>query len=269
MKILLAHNFYRSSAPSGEDSAYCSERRLLERHFTVIPYERFNDGIDESTLIKRVKLALAGAWSRRTYDELSALIKKSRPDVAHFHNTFPLITPSAYAACRDAGVPVVQTLHNFRMICPQAMLLRNGRPCELCLHGSILNALRYRCYRDSFPATLAQVWTLAFNRYHGSYQHLVNRFIALTHFTAEKFITAGFSHERITVVPNTLIDVPLAGAGAGGYALFVGRLSPGKGAACAAGCLERVQPPAEDRRRRPSALGTGSYRADTGIEGRI
>ena len=229
MKILLAHNYYRSSAPSGEDSAYRNERRLLERHFTVIPYERFNDDIDESTLVKRVKLALAGAWSRRTYDELSELIKKNRPDVAHFHNTFPLITPSAYAACRDAGVPVVQTLHNFRMVCPQAMLLRNGRPCELCLHGSILNALRYRCYRDSFPATLAQVWTLAYNRDHGSYRHLVNRFMALTSFTAEKFINAGFSRKRIVVVPNTLIDLPLAGAGAGGYALFVGRLSPEKG----------------------------------------
>jgi len=88
MKVLLAHNFYRSAAPSGENSAYRNERQLLERHFTVIAYERFNDDIDESTLVKRVNLALAGAWSRRTYDELSGLIKKSQPDVVHFHNTF-------------------------------------------------------------------------------------------------------------------------------------------------------------------------------------
>jgi len=229
MKILLAHNFYRSSAPSGEDSAYRNERRLSERHFTVIPYERFNDDIDESTLIKRIKLALAGAWSRRTYDEVSALIEKNRPDVAHFHNTFPLITPSAYAACRDAGVPVVQTLHNFRLVCPQAMLLRNGRPCERCLKGSFLPALGYRCYRDSFIATLAQVYTQNYNRYRGTYRRLVNRYISLTGFAAGKFITAGFSPHRITVVPNTLMDPPSAGEGGGAYALFVGRLSAEKG----------------------------------------
>ena len=229
MKVLLAHNFYRSSAPSGEDSAYCNERQLLERHFTVIPYERFNDDIDESTLVRLIKLALAGAWSRRTYDELSALIKSDRPDVAHFHNTFPLITPSAYAACRDAGVPVVQTLHNFRMVCPQAMLLRNGRPCELCLNGNFLPALGYRCYRDSFVATLAQVYTQTYNRYRGTYRHLVNRLISLTGFASKKFVKAGFSTSSITVVPNTLIDPPLAGSGDGGYALFVGRLSAEKG----------------------------------------
>lgn len=229
MKILLAHNFYRSSAPSGEDAAYRNERRLLERHFTIIPYERFNDDIDESTLAKRVKLALAGAWSRRTYDEVAALIEKNRPDVAHFHNTFPLITPSAYAACRDAGVPVVQTLHNFRLICPQAMLLRNGRPCERCLKGSFLPALGYRCYRDSFIATLAQVYTQNYNRCRGTYRRLVNRYISLTGFAAGKFVKAGFSPHRIAVVPNTLVDLPSAGTGGGGYALFVGRLSAEKG----------------------------------------
>jgi glycosyltransferase involved in cell wall biosynthesis len=229
MKILLAHNFYRSSAPSGEDSAYRNERRLLERHFTIIPYERFNDDIDDSTLVKRVDLALAGAWSRRTYDEVSALIRKCLPDVAHFHNTFPLISPSAYAACRDAGVPVVQTLHNFRLVCPQAMLLRNGRPCEHCLNGNFLPALGFRCYRDSFIATLAQVHTQSYNRYRGTYRRLVNRFITLTGFASEKFIKAGFSTHRLTVVPNTLIDQPSAGGGDGGYALFVGRLSAEKG----------------------------------------
>jgi len=229
MKILLAHNFYRSSAPSGEDSAYRNEKRLLEQHCTVIPYERFNDGIDDSTLQKRIKLALAGAWSKQTYDELSVLIRKQRPDVAHFHNTFPLITPSAYAACRNAGVPVVQTLHNFRLVCIQAMLLRNGRPCELCLKGAGLNAFWYRCYRNSFSASLAQIWTQTYNRYHGTYRRFVNRYIALTRFAAGKFVKAGFLPGKVSVVPNTLMDPPSVGAGDGGYTLYVGRLSPEKG----------------------------------------
>ncbi|MDP3597388.1 MAG: glycosyltransferase, partial [Nitrospirota bacterium] len=140
MKVLLAHNFYRSSAPSGEDAVYRNERALLERHCEVVPYERFNDNIDESTLTRKFQLALEGAWSTRTYRELSALIRQHRPDIAHFHNTFPLISPSAYAACRDNDVPVVQTLHNFRLICPGGLLLREGRPCEDCVGTTLLPA---------------------------------------------------------------------------------------------------------------------------------
>jgi len=114
MRLLLGHAFYRSSAPSGEDSVYRNERSLLEqKDVDVIAYEKFNDNIDDSTLGRRVSLALNTAWSGGSYNELSELIRRTRPDVAHFHNTFPSISPSAYAACRDNGVPVVQTLHNF------------------------------------------------------------------------------------------------------------------------------------------------------------
>ncbi len=230
MKILLAHNFYRSSAPSGEDMVYRNERELLERNgVEVIPYERFNDDIDESTLAKRVRLALDGAWSRETYRDLNAVIRREKPDVAHFHNTFPLITPSAYAACRENGVPVVQTLHNFRFVCPQAMLMRNGHPCGECLGTSLLPALRHRCYRGSFPATLAQVWTIFLNRRLGSYRSQVNRYLALTRFAADRLADGGLPAGRLTVKPNFLPDPPMPGEGDGGYALFAGRLSPEKG----------------------------------------
>ncbi len=230
MKILLAHNFYRSSAPSGEDMVYRNERALLEQSdvFTVIPYERHNDDIDESTLAKQLRLAINGIWSRRTYREVSDLIRCERPDLAHFHNTFPQISPSAYAACRDNGVPVVQTLHNFRYVCPQAMLLRNGSPCEDCLGGSVLPALRHRCYRGSLAATLAQVCTITFNRWRGSYG-LVNRYLALTRVASRKLMDGGFPARKLTVKPNFLNDPPLPGNGEGGYAVFVGRLSPEKG----------------------------------------
>lgn len=229
MKVLLGHNFYRSSAPSGEDTVYRNERRLLEANgIEVIPFERFNDDIDASTLSKRVGLALNGGWSRRSYRELSALLRKSRPDVAHFHNTFPLISPGAYAACRDQGVPVVQTLHNFRFVCPQAMLQRDDRPCEECLGQSLLPALRHRCYRRSLPATLAQVWTIMLNRFLDSYS-LVDRYIALTRFAAGRLAAGGLPAARIEVRPNFLMDTPPPGDGAGGYAVYVGRLSREKG----------------------------------------
>jgi glycosyltransferase involved in cell wall biosynthesis len=146
MRILLAHDYYRSSSPSGEDAVFRNERALLEKNQNeVIPFERFNDDIDDSGLGKRVRVALEGAWSKPTYEELSDLVRRTRPDLVHFHNTFPLISPSAYAACQDNGVPVVQTLHNYRLVCAGALLTRNGHPCEDCLGTSLLPALRHRC----------------------------------------------------------------------------------------------------------------------------
>lgn len=231
MKILLAHNFYRSSAPSGEDAVYRNERALLERHAEVVAYERHNDDIDESTLARKARLALNGAWSDRAYREVAALVRRERPDVAHFHNTFPLISPSVYAACRDQGVPVVQTLHNYRFVCPNALLLRDGQPCEDCLRGSLLPALRHRCYRGSLPATLAQVWAITSNRWRSTYRRNVDCYVALTRFAAGKLIAGGLPADRFVVKPNFLPDPPAAGRGEGGYAIFVGRLSEEKGVA--------------------------------------
>lgn len=230
MKVLLAHNYYRSSAPSGEDAVFRNERTLLERNgIDIISFERFNDDIDDSTVAKRIRLALNYAWSAETYREISALIRRTRPDLAHFHNIFPLISPSAYAACRDAGVPVVQTLHNFRFVCPGAMLLRNGRPCEDCLSRGLLPALLHRCYRDSFAATLSQVWTIASNRRRGTYRNLVDHYIALTGFAAERLVAGGLPAKRMSVKPNFLPDPPSAGTGEDGYAVYVGRLAGEKG----------------------------------------
>jgi glycosyltransferase involved in cell wall biosynthesis len=229
VKVLLGHNFYRSTAPSGEDAVYRNERALLERHLEVIPYERFNDEIDESTLGKKIALALDGAWSKSTYQDVSALIKKARPDIAHFHNTFPQISPSAYGACRDNGVPVVQTLHNFRFICPGGLLLRDSRPCEDCVGTTLLPALRHRCYRGSLPATSALVWMLGRNRWRGTYQTMVNRYIALTEFAASRLVAGDLPKHRISIKPNFAPGLSIPGTGDGGYAVYTGRLSVEKG----------------------------------------
>ena len=229
MKILLAHNFYRSSAPSGEDSVYRNERDLLEKHFDVIRFEKYNDDLDDSTLAKKVKLALSGAWSKDSYRELAELIKREKPDIAHFHNTFPQITPSSWSACRDSGVPVVQTIHNFRYICPGALLQREGKPCELCIQGTVLNALKHRCYRDSLSASAAQTWTIVRNRINGSFTNQVNRYLALTDFSASRLAAGGLPRDKILVKPNFLPDIPEPGKGSGGYVVYTGRLSEEKG----------------------------------------
>jgi len=229
MKVLLAHNFYRSSAPSGEDAVYRNEKLMLEENLDVVSFERYNDDIDDSTLFKKIKLALDGAWSVTTYNELSQLIRDTQPDVAHFHNTFPQISPSAFAACQDNGVPVVQTLHNYRFVCPNALLQRGGRPCEDCLQGNLLPALQHRCYRDSLMATSAQVWTILSNRWRGTYNNKINRYIALTGFAADKLALGGLPKEKIEIKPNFLPNIPEPGKGDGGYAVYVGRLSEEKG----------------------------------------
>lgn len=229
MKILLAHTFYRSSAPSGEDAVYLNERKLLEEHFDVVRFEKYNDDIDDSTLSKQVGLALSGAWSKTTYQELSILIEQTRPDLAHFHNTFPQMTPSAWASCQEQGVPVVQTLHNFRYICPAALLQRDGKPCEDCIEGSIANALKHRCYRNSIPATSAQIWTIVRNRWNGSFRNNVDRYIALTEFAASRLAAGGLPRDKIAIKPNFLLDTPAAGSGDGSYILYTGRLSEEKG----------------------------------------
>jgi glycosyltransferase involved in cell wall biosynthesis len=230
MRILLAHNTYRSGAPSGEDAVFRNERLLLENHgHEVVLYERHNDDIDQSGLSKKIQLALSVAWSQESYADVTRKIADFRPDIAHFHNTFPLISPSAYGACQDNGVPVVQTLHNYRLICAGALLQRNGKPCEDCVGKSLLPALVHRCYRNSLPATGALVWMLARNRWNKTYQRLVNRYIALTEFSAGRLAAGGLPRARIMVKPNFLPSPPTPGEGSGNYAAYIGRLSSEKG----------------------------------------
>jgi len=230
MKLLLAHNFYRSSAPSGEDIVYRSERDLLESiGIEVVPYERHNDDIDETSWSGSISVALNTSWSRKSYNDVRDLIKETRPDIAHFHNTFPQISPSAYLACQQNGVPVVQTLHNYRLVCPGAMLVRDGKPCELCLGRNLLPAVRHRCYRNSIGATAALVLMLYSNRLRGSYQRLVNRYISLTEFAARRFVDGGLPREKIAVKPNFIDRIPESIPKARSYVAYVGRLRSEKG----------------------------------------
>jgi len=230
MKLLFIHNYYRTCSPSGEDNVAKSEVKLLEDNgVDVIRYEKFNDDIDESTLLKRLYLGFGYAWSRRTYSEVSKLIGQYKPDIAHIHSLHPQITPSVYDACHDMGVPVVHTMHNYRYICPGALLFRNGRPCEDCIGKFPFPALCYRCYRDSFAATGSVMWMLAYNRFRNTFQNRINYYIALTEFAKTRLIAGGLPAGRIGVKPNFLPDPPQPGKGRENYAVFVGRLSEEKG----------------------------------------
>ena len=230
MRILIAHNFYRSSAPSGEDAVYHNEKQLLQAHgHEVVCFERHNDDLNDATVLSKLSVALSATWSRESYRSFSKCIKETKPDIAHFHNTFPLISPSAYAACHDHGVAVVQTLHNYRLICPGALLQRNGIPCEDCIGKAPLRGILHRCYRGSFLSSAAVAAIIIRNRANGTYMSAVDRYIALTEFSKGRMIAGGLPPEKIAVKCNFLPTPPKPGNGNGGYAVYVGRLSEEKG----------------------------------------
>jgi glycosyltransferase involved in cell wall biosynthesis len=226
MRVLLAHNYYQQ--PGGEDVSFRAEVDLLrQRGHTALCYTQHNDDIES---IGRVSLAGKTIWNRTVSRDFAALIQRERPDIVHLHNTFPLLSPTAAIAAHAAGVPVVQTLHNYRLICPRAQLYRDGHICEECMTRSVpWPAIQHRCYRDDRLATsVVVVMTVAHRMLH-TWSRSVDRFIALTNDARDRLIAGGLPEEKFVVKPNFLSSDPGIGDGAGGYALFVGRLSPEKG----------------------------------------
>jgi glycosyltransferase involved in cell wall biosynthesis len=230
MKILLVHNRYRTSAPSGEDIAVHNEHRMLQgRGVEVFLFDRCNDDLDTSTLSAKMTMAANTIWSQRSRSELRKSIRHMRPDIVHVHNTFSTLSPSVYGAAKAEGVPVVQTLHNFRLFCPSALFLRDGKPCEACVDKGLLQSVRYRCYRGSAAATATLAAMLALHRAIGTYSNDIDRYIALTEFARTRVLRAGIAGNKLVVKPNFLPDPPQAARGEGGYVIFVGRLLEGKG----------------------------------------
>jgi glycosyltransferase involved in cell wall biosynthesis len=229
MVILLIHNHYKKSG--GEDVVVESERKLLEEHgHTVDLLEADNAEIAGFT--GKMKTAVGTVYSPAAKARVAARIAAFRPDVVHVHNFFPLFSPSIYYACRDAGVPVVQTLHNYRLICPNAQLLRDGRVCEDCVGKSVpWPSVLHACYRSSRAGSAAVAAMIAVHRRMGTWKNAVDAFIATTDFSRNKLIQGGLPAERIAVKPNFAPDPGSAGDVHGGFALFVGRLSPEKGIA--------------------------------------
>lgn len=226
MKIFLAHNHYQQ--PGGEDRSVAEEAALLEDNgHTVHRYTVHNDQIDE---MPRWRVAQATLWNPDTYRAVRALLRRERPDVAHFHNTFPLLSPSVYYAARAEGVPTVQTLHNFRLFCLNGYFYRDGGVCTDCL-GALgpLPGVAHACYRDSRTESLGVAALQVSHRLAGTWASAVDRYIALTPFGRRTVVEAGLPADRVDVKPNFLRNPPAPGRGDGGYAVFVGRLSEEKG----------------------------------------
>lgn len=223
LRILVAHNSYQWHG--GEDAVVQAEVALLRQYgHEVHVYRRHNEEIGG---IFNLCLAAQALWSNRTTKDIGQLLPAFRPDVIHVHNTFPLISPSLLWSA--GATPVVQTLHNFRLLCPQAMFLRDGKICEACLARSPWRSVVHGCYRGSTVQSGVVTGMLMLHARLGTYRNKVARYIALNGFCRDKFIEGGLPAERIAIKPNFVnVDAaPSALPRSGG--LFVGRISSEKG----------------------------------------
>jgi glycosyltransferase involved in cell wall biosynthesis len=226
MKVLTVHNNYRQ--PGGEEQIFATETALLESYgHEILRYTLDNSQMPPQNPFQLAKNTL---WNTKVYDELRSLIRDKQPQVAHFHNTWPLISPAAYYAARDEGVAVIQTLHNYRLLCPNALFFREGRVCEDCLGLTLpLPGVVHGCYRGSRSESAMVAATVSLHSLLGTWTKVIDTFIVYSQFAMEKFIQGGLPAEKLAFKTNFLHPAPAVGDGSGGYAVFVGRLSIEKG----------------------------------------
>lgn len=224
MKILQVHTSYREAG--GEDAVVAADATLLRgAGHTVVQHVAANP---ESTVAAAAALARA-PWNTAAAREITRAVARERPDVAHVHNTWFALSPSIVTALARAGVPVVMTLHNYRLLCSNALLFRDGRPCEDCVGSHPWHGVVHRCYRGSVVASAAAATTIAVNR--GTWTRHVSQFLTLNAFARERFIAGGLPADRLVVSGNFVGDPGprLAPPSQSRTVLYVGRLTPEKG----------------------------------------
>jgi len=227
MKILMLHNRYQIT--SGEEVVVKTELDLLKsKGHDVSLLEANNEEI--SGFVGKAKAAIDAIYSISSKQQVSQAISSIQPDIVHVHNFFPLLSPSIYYACQAANVPVVQTLHNYRLLCASASFFRDGKVCEDCLGKRFpWPGIIHACYRDSKLGTAVVASMQSMHTLAGTWSNQVSSYIALTDFARNKFIEGGLPAHKIAVKPNFLNVDPGKGEGKGNYALFAGRLWPEKG----------------------------------------
>lgn len=231
MKILMVHDYY--SIRGGEDSCFERETALLERNnVEVVGYSRRNTDDTAGSLSWNSKLALGirTIWSHSDYQALRQLISTEKPDLMHVQNSFPLISPSAYYAARHEDIPVIQTLHNYRLICPSAVFMRENKVCEDCARKTLpWPAVVHACYPHGRAATAVTSSMIAIHRLLKTWRDVVDGYIAQSEFMRAKFIECGLPARKVFLKSGFVYPDPGEAPGSGDYAIFVGRLSPEKG----------------------------------------
>lgn len=227
-RVLIVHNYYQ--VPGGEDTVVANEKKMLEDNgHEVFMYTRHNDEIKNIGILGKIRLGFETIYSFKTVREIKRIIKENKISIVHVHNTLPLISPSVYKAAKDCGARVVQTVHNFRLLCPSATFICNGEICEKCVSSGLKFAIKNKCYRNSKIQTLIVVLMLKINRIIGSYKK-VDGYIVLTEFTKRK-ICNYIDKNKIYIKPNfTNIETnDILPSKSREYFVFLGRIDELKG----------------------------------------
>ncbi|MGW6013667.1 glycosyltransferase [Streptomyces sp. NPDC055210] len=228
MHVLVVHNRYNSAQPSGENNVVDQEAELLRAAgHRVGLFERRSDDIAGRSLLGKAALPLLVPWNPAVRSELADRLRAERPDVVHIHNVFPLLSPAVLAACADAGVPAVATLHNYTQVCPPGTLQRDGRPCTECVGSSPLPAVRHGCYRGSRLATVPLAVSLSVNR--RRWWSGVERFFCISAAQRDVLVRSGMPAERLAVKHNFVPEPDVRRTGPGEHVLYLGRLAEAKG----------------------------------------
>lgn len=239
--ILLVHNRYRESG--GEDAVYEAEASLLEANgHRVLRYERHNDELANAS---RLGMAADAIWNRRVHSEVEKLLERERPNIVHVHNIQAVISPAVHHAAHRSGAAVVQTLHNFRLLCPGGLFLRDGAPCEACLGAAVpWRAVAHACYRNDRAASAVVAGVLVAHRALGTWHRQVDALVALSEFARDRFVAGGLPADRLHVKGGFVDPDPGVGSHAGDEWLYVGRLSPEKGIGMLLEAWRRLERPA-------------------------
>jgi glycosyltransferase involved in cell wall biosynthesis len=227
VKILMVHNPYQQAG--GEDFVFEQERSMLQNAgHEVVTYLRDNDEVEKYSGLRRLALIPRTIWATDSRREVSALLAHEKPSLVHVHNTFVMISPSIFSACEEAGIPVVQTLHNYRLMCAAGVFYRDGHVCEECVEKSLWSGIRHGCYHDSKVATAVVASMIAVHRGLHTWTRPSHSYIALCKFARQKFVDSGLPEERVFVKPNFVDPDPGMSSEKENYAVFAGRLSPEK-----------------------------------------
>lgn len=244
-RILLVHNYYQ--VPGGEDTVVANEKKLLEQHgHTVYLYSRNNNELHSMSIWGKLCVPFSTIFSLRTYREVKRFILEKNVDILHVHNTLSLISPSVYYAAIACRIPVIQTVHNFRLLCPAATFYRDGKICEDCLSKGLSCAVRHACYRKSRIQTMGCVATLIIHRLIGTYKRL--HYICLTEFNRQKLLQINkgekqiINPNRIYIKPNFTFqnDCEEIREDNSEYYLYVGRIEKLKGVPMLVSAFERM-----------------------------
>jgi len=226
MKILVVHNFYQQSG--GEDTVFVAEKEMLSAHgHEVIEWTDTNARLNQVSKFSAAKNAI---WSHNAVQRAENLIAQERPDVVHVHNTWMMLSPSIYSAFQKNEIPVVQSLHNYRLLCPNALFFRDNKVCEDCLNfGMSLPGIIHKCYRGSIMQTSLVAAMASYHWLIGTWQKQVDSYVATSEFARNKLIQGGLPPKKIIIKPNFLPDVNFRPNQIHKHVLYVGRLAPEKG----------------------------------------